>query len=269
MGAQARLKDKVVLVTGCALGIGRAVARRAAHEGASVCLNDLPQQSLASLSTDIRTAGARSLEVPADVTSRAEARRMVDAVVAEFGRLDVLINNAGGITHYPRRAAEGRIPGPPDSTESVSEEYWDYMFELNCKAAFLCSQAVIPVFKRQKSGSIVNIASQSARRTMLRPGIAYNCAKSAMLGLTRHLAVELAASGIRCNTAASGLTRTERVEKLHLSDVSIAGQLVSQIPMGRAATVEEQARAILFLASDDAAYITGTTLDIDGGFCVG
>jgi 3-oxoacyl-[acyl-carrier protein] reductase len=246
MAAKAqRLTGMVALVTGAGGGIGRATVARLAAEGAAVVAGDLKDYE--PVANAVREAGGRCLGVELDVTSAASARAAVEAAVAEFGGLHILVNNAG----IDQR---GRL-------EELSEADWDRLLAVNLKGSFLCTQAAVRHL--QVGGAIVNVASLAGRSSSPLQGCHYSASKAGLLGLTRHLARELGPRRVRVNAVCPGpiltdmLTRSTSTERI--------AELAAQVPIGRAGTPEDIAGVIAFLASDDAAYINGVSLDANGG----
>jgi len=239
-----RLDGKRALVTGGGSGIGRATCRRFAAEGATVVVADLVGERAEEVGAEIG-----GMAIQADVTVAADVARMVEAA----GRIDVLVNNAGG--------------GFADDLLEISEEEWDTDVEVNLKSAFLCSKAVLPGMIERKSGVIVNITSVN--------GIAffanepYSAAKAGLISLTRSMAVRYGKHGIRAVAIAPGTIRSplwqERVDK----EPAIFERLVRWYPLGRVGEPEDVANAAAFLASDDASWISGDVLRVDGGLLAG
>lgn len=244
------LEGRVVAVTGGAKGIGAAIVRAFAARGAAVTALDVDMPGLEKLAAELRSHGADVTAVRADVTAWEDVRAAFESVVAARGRIDVLVNNAGGFSEI--KPAEG-----------IPEDEWELVFRLNVKSAFLCSKAVLPVMKRQRSGRIVNLSSIAGRGGAVVVAAHYAAAKAAILGFTRHLAREVAADGITVNAVAPGTTATERFRALRTPEQTRA--LVATVPMGRVAEPAEIAECVLFLASDAASYMTGATLDVNGG----
>ena len=243
--ANGRLAGKVALITGGGGGIGRATAERLAAEGAAVVIGDL--RGYEPVAEAVRDAGGQAIGVDLDVTSAESARAAVRAAVERFGGLQVLVNNAG----IDQRGL----------LEELTEADWDRMLAVNLKGQFLCAQAAVRHL--EGGGAIVNVASLAGRSSSPIQGCHYSASKAGVLGLTRHLARELGPRGIRVNAICPGLIMTEMLTR-STSDERIR-ELAGGVPVGRAGTAEDIARAIAFLASDDAAYISGVSLDANGG----
>jgi NAD(P)-dependent dehydrogenase (short-subunit alcohol dehydrogenase family) len=245
-----KFDGRVVLVTGAARGIGLRVARAFGREGARVAALDIDTAGIDGLVRELAVEGREALALKSDVTAAAEVRRAVDTVVDRWGRVDVLVNNAGGFSVIRR-------------TEDIPDEEWEAIFRLNVTSAFLCAKAVLPHMRRQRSGAIVNLSSITGRASVVTVTSHYAAAKAALLGFTRHLAREVAGDGIRVNAVAPGTVATERFRALRTPEES--RRLAESVPLGRVAEPEEIADVILFLASDAAGYITGATVDVNGG----
>jgi 3-oxoacyl-[acyl-carrier protein] reductase len=245
------LKNQVALITGASSGIGRATAEALAREGARVGVNYLKNKSGAEQALEsIRKAGGEALAIRADVTSAAEVETMVAAVRKQWGRIDILINNAGDL--LARRSL-------PDMTE----EYWDQILALNLKSAFLCVKAVWEEMAARKSGCIVNVTSIAGRNGGGPGAAAYAAAKGGLLTYTKGLAKELAPQGVRVNAIAPGVIATPYHERY--SPPELFQKYILGIPMGRAGTSEEIADVIVFLASPASRYMTGETVEVNGG----
>ena len=241
---------KIVLVTGAQEGIGRAMAREFAASGADVAINWLNDGAAAERTAEtVRAGGRQALTVQADVGRVAEAQAMVATVERELGPVDVLVNNAGVFPRVPFL----------DMTESD----WDYVLDVNLKGTFFCAQTVASTMVSSgRAGSIINLTSGAAYRGSPR-GTHYCASKGGVLSLTRQMALELAPHRIRVNAIAPGLTDTAQPRYgMSEEELAAAGRT---IPLGRVAQPEEIARAAVFLASDDAGFITGHTLHVNGG----
>ena len=248
-----RLAGKSAVITGAAKGIGRATADVFAAEGARIVATDIDGDGLDRLRADLELRGAECATVVGDVSKPDDARRMIEAAVEHYGRLDVLVANAGII---PLRTI----------TEATPED-WDEVMSIDGRGMFLTCKYAIEQMLRNGGGSIVclssisGMAGQSSQST-------YGPAKFVASGLTKHLAVEWADRGIRVNAVAPGTIRTERVRQLpdEPGGAEYIEQIVRMHPMGRLGEPDEVARAIMFLASDEASFITGAILPVDGGY---
>ena len=244
-------KDQVALITGASSGIGRATAEAMGRQGARVGVNYCKNQVGAEQAAEtIRKAGSEALVLRANVTRNADVITMVEAVRKEWGRIDILVNNAGDLLARHTLA-------------NMTEEYWDLIMALNLKSAFLCVKAVWEEMVARKSGCIVNVSSIAGRNGG-GPGVAaYAAAKGGLLTYTKSLAKELAPHGVRVNGIAPGVIATPYHERY--SPAEVMQRLVALIPLGRAGTSEEIADVIVFLASPAARYITGETIEVNGG----
>ena len=248
-----RFDGKVAIVTGSSDGIGKAAALIFACEGGQVVLNARGQDCLEATRTALQAVGKPPLVVAGNVSQAAVVERLVGETLQLFGRIDILVNNAGGGTLLR-------------FLEEVTEEDWDLTVDSNLKSAFLCCKAVAPAMKRQQHGRIVNVSSVAGRNVSRLSGPQYSSAKAGMLGLTRHLAQDLGPFGITANAVAPGPTLVDRVaRKWALRSEEDRARILANIPLGRLAAPEEVATVIAFLASDDAAYVTGVTIDVNGG----
>jgi 3-oxoacyl-[acyl-carrier protein] reductase len=241
------LTGKVALVTGAARGIGRAIALRFAAEGADVAFTDLAvDENAAKTEKDIAAMGVRGKAYASNAASFDEAHAVVEAVVADFGRVDILVNNAG-ITK------DGLIM-------RMSEAQWDAVIAVNLKSAFNYIHAATPVMMRQKAGSIINMASVVG--VSGNAGQAnYSASKAGMIGLAKSAAKELGSRGIRANAIAPGFIITEMTDQL---PAEVKEEWAKQIPLRRGGTPEDVANAAVFLASDLASYVSGQTLHVCG-----
>ncbi len=253
-----RLAGKVALVTGAGSGIGASAASLFAAEGAKVCVSDIDLAAAESVAGQITDAGGEAVALGGDIAARAAAERTVAEVVATFGRLDILVNSAG-VT--PRNAAPGED----------WERIWDRVIEVNLKGTFLMSRFAADVMKGSGGGAIVNLSSiiglvGYSDRLGLSDGFsAYPHSKGGVVQLTRDMGVNLARFGIRTNCLCPGFVKTNLTKDL-TADPEALAKLESFHPMGRLGTADEIARAALFLASDDASFITGAILAVDGGY---
>ncbi|MBX3069262.1 MAG: SDR family oxidoreductase [Thermomicrobiales bacterium] len=241
---------KTALVTGSGQGMGRAIAVALAQRGASVVINDVNGEQAGATARDLAEVyGIETMAVAASVIDRAAVHEMVAAIVERFGGLHILVNNAGVLR--------------PTKAIDIPEEEWDWVVDVNLKGTFLVSQAVLPVMREQAWGRIVNISSSAGRSVSTVGGAHYTAAKAGVLGFSRHLAKEEAGHGITVNAICPGLFDTEMVR--HTIDDARTEAYAKSFPIQRLGLPEEVAELVAFLASDRAAYITGASLDINGG----
>ncbi|MBI4299574.1 MAG: SDR family oxidoreductase [Chloroflexi bacterium] len=260
------LEGKVAIVTGASQGIGKAVALEMARQGASVVLNARAVGPLEKVASEVASFGGSSLVAAADVTVKEQIDRMVEATIDRFGRIDVLVNNAGGGLRRPGGEGDPRRQLIP-KVDEVDEADWDATVALNLKAAFLCAKAVLPHMKRQGKGTIINISSKAGRAGGQVTAAPYASAKAGLGGLSRQIARDMGPLGITCNTVAPGIVMTERFAAgWALLPEARRQELMAEIPLRRGGTPEEIAAVICFLASDGAGYINGTTIDVNGGW---
>jgi 3-oxoacyl-[acyl-carrier protein] reductase len=244
-------EGQVALITGASSGIGRAAAEAMAREGARVGVNyHKNQQGAEECVAKIRKAGGDALAIRADVTSGTEVAALFDAVRKRWGRVDILVNNAGDLL---RRSMLG----------DMTEEYWDQIMALNLKSVFLCVKQVWEEMAARKSGCIINMSSIAGRNGGGPGAAAYAAAKGGLLTYTKSLAKELAPYNVRVNGIAPGVILTPYHERY--SPPEVLQKFVTAIPLGRAGTSEEIAEVVVFLASPAASYITGETVEVNGG----
>ena len=243
------LEGRVALITGAAQGMGRAVAERMAAGGARLVLNDRNPQTLRATATDLQGEAAEVQAVTGDVTSSGDVSRMVERALEIFGAIHVLVNNAGVLR--------------PTAVIDIEEEEWDRVVNVNLKGTYLCSRAVLPAMRREGWGRIVNFSSTAGKNVSTLGGAHYTAAKAGVLGFTRHLAKEEAPHGITVNAVCPGLIDTEMVR--NTIGAKRRRSYARSFPISRLGKPGEVAELVAFLASDRAAYITGASLDINGG----
>ena len=247
------LSNKVAIVTGSARGIGRAIALKLAEVGADIVVNDIAAaaEALESTANEIRALNRKALAVTADVSSSADVTRLVETAVSTMGSIDILVNNAG-VTR-------------DQLIMRMTDEDWDTVLNIDLKSAFLCTRAVLRYMMKQRWGRIVSIASVVG--IMGNAGQAnYASAKAGVIGLTKSVAKEVGSRGITANAIAPGFIETRMTEKL---DEKQRQALVQRIPLGSIGTPRDVAEAVAFLASEEAKYITGQVLGVDGGMALG
>ena len=252
------LAEKVALITGAGNGIGRATALHLAREGAQVVICDLDQEGLESVRQEVTDAGGQAIAVVGNVAVRADVQEIVDTTLKHFARLDILINNAG----ISRDGLTTRFKD--DGVKFMSDEKWEAVLDVNLKGTWLCSQIAAVTMIRQNSGRIVNTASVGALGNIGQAN--YSASKAGVIGLTKTLALEWARYGIAVNCIAPGGVKTRMTAAI---PEKIMGGLLQQIPYRRLAEPEEIAAVHAFLASDQASYITGQVIFVDGGMTVG
>jgi len=248
-----RFRGRVAIITGGGSGLGRLLAHRFAAEGAAVVVADVVEARANAVAEEIAEAGGKALPQTTDVTSAADVRTMVEAARKAFGPVCILVNNAAKATDT-------------DFLE-LSEEAWTEDVDIVLKGAFLCSQAVVPDMRKNGSGVILNISSVNAFAYY--GNEAYSAAKAGLLSLTRSLAVRYGPQGVRANAIAPGTLRTPAWEERAQKDPGVFERVAGWYPLGRIGEPEDVAGAALFLASDEAAWISGAVLPIDGGLSAG
>ncbi len=245
-----RLADRVAVITGAAHGIGEAIAARFAAEGARVVIGDLDEEGAKATAERIASVGGTVIGLGVDVSRSADVAGLVSGAVDTFGGVDILVNNAGDVTTQ-RHFLE------------TDEAWWDHFLDTNLKSQYLCCRAAAPVMVRSGRGCIINMSSGGATRSH-RGMVAYDASKGGVEAMTRALALELAPYGIRVNALVPGLIAT-RAEHLEPAARTLRDETV---PLGRGGAPQDLAGPAVFLASADAAYVTGTTLVVDGGVLV-
>ena len=247
-----RLQGKVALITGAGSGIGRESSLVWASEGASIVAVDIDQAAAQHTADAVQAAGGRAIPVQADVARAQDCERMIARAESEYGKLNILFNNAG-IMH-----------SQDDDAVSTDESVWDVTMNINAKGVFFGCKYGIPALRRAGGGAIVNTASFVAVLGAATPQVAYTASKGAVLALTRELAIVHARENIRINALCPGPLKTEMLMKFLDTDEKKQRRLV-HIPIGRFGEAKEIARAALFLVSDDASFVTGTEFLVDGG----
>jgi len=245
-----RFAGKVAIVTGAGRGMGKATALTLAREGAAVVVNDLRSEWAEAVAQEIGAGGGRAMAYAADVADEAQVQAMVGATVERFGTVDILVNNAGLL----------RATTP---LETIPLGEWELMMIVNVTGVFLCTRAVLPIMKAQRSGKIVNVSSSAGRTTSTFGGAHYTTSKAAVLGLSRHTAREVASYNINVNATAPGSMDTEMVRELTTPEHMT--QEGKNVPLGRLGTGQDEADLVAFLCSEESAYITGATIDLNGG----
>jgi len=239
-------RKRVVVITGAGQGIGAAIAQRFAALGASLALVDVNEEYLRQLAGSLESTGCEVLPISANVADKAQVQQLFARVVERFGAIDVLVNNAGIIRD--------------NLISNISEQDWDQVLDVNLKGAFLCCQAAFPTLKSQRSGKIVNIVSRAWLGSIGQAN--YTASKGGLVSLTRSLALEFARFQINVNAVAPGAIDSPMTQKL---PTEARERLIRMQPTGKMGKVEDIAAAVAFLASDDAEFITGQVLHVDGG----
>ena len=249
-----RFEGKVALVTGGAGGIGAEIVRALIGEGASVAIFDNNSKAISSLVDSLTSAGAQAVGEEVDVRSQSSVEQSVNKVISKFGGIDILIAAAGGSL------------GTPRDLDEISSDDLDLVIDVNIKGTFHCAKAVIPSMKSRGGGAIVAFSSIGGRSASPVTGVPYAAAKAGILGLTRRLAREVGADGIRVNAIAPGLFLTGRLQGMFdaMSEAE-RNEVLEAIPLKRMPKISECVEPVLFLASDASSYITGTVLDVNGG----
>ncbi|MCH8064026.1 MAG: glucose 1-dehydrogenase [Chloroflexi bacterium] len=246
-----RLEGKVAFISGGARGMGAAEARLFAAEGAKVAIGDILDDEGRKLEAQINETGGECLFLHLDVTSESEWRSVIRSVVARFGKLDIMVNNAGISAH-------GMI-------EDVTVEEWDRVMDVNAKGVFLGTKTAIPEMRKAGGGSIINISSQLGLVGTEMSSPQYQASKGAVRIFTKAAAVQYAGEGIRVNSIHPGPIETP-MTAASSADPEVKAKMISRIPMGRYGKAEEVAQAVLYLASDESSFVTGSEVVVDGGW---
>lgn len=247
-----KLKNKVAIVTGAARGMGLATARTLLSSGAKVAMLDINDELVAESAATLSSDDQDVLALQCDVSDRTSIDQAISAIVERFSKIDILANIAGAYV--------------PSTTQThlSSEQDWNLVVDSNLKGIFLMSNAVIPHMIEANAGRIINFSSNAGRTTSPVLGASYTAAKAGVLGLSRHFAKEYADRNILVNSIAPGPAKGERGKDLFSPEIEAS--LIADIPLGRLAEPQEVANVVLFLASDLATYVTGTTIDVNGGY---
>jgi NAD(P)-dependent dehydrogenase (short-subunit alcohol dehydrogenase family) len=252
-----RFADKVAVITACASGIGRATADIMAREGATIVAVDNNPERLGHTIDALRAASGKAQGALCNALDAAEVDPLVEGIVKEFGRIDILVNAVGGSTIVQR---------PGAAVDELSLDDWKKLIDFNLDGTFLFTHAVVPIMKRQRSGKIVNLASVAGRGRSAASSSAYAAAKGGIIAFTKKLCYELGPYGININAIAPSVTLTERIRP-HWERRSQEDQAreIDKTPLRRVAEAADQAKVICFLASSDADFVTGVTIDVTGG----
>jgi NAD(P)-dependent dehydrogenase (short-subunit alcohol dehydrogenase family) len=245
-----KFQDKVAIVTGAARGMGKAIASAFAREGALVVVVDTDVSATKQAAMEIEDSGGKALGLVCNVSIKSDVENTISKVIAEFGTIDILVNNAGVL----------RTTRP---LEEIPESDWDLIMDVNLKGVFLFSKNVLPILRAKKYGKVINMASSAGRSVSELGGAHYTASKAGVIGLTRHSASEYAQYGININSICPGLVETPMIREEASEDK--LNHWLSQIPLGRFSKPEEAADLVLFLASEESKYITGATIDFNGG----
>ncbi|MFC2017551.1 SDR family NAD(P)-dependent oxidoreductase [Chloroflexota bacterium] len=254
------LTDRIAIVTGASQGLGEAIALAMAEAGAHVVVASRNKENLQKVAKEIEKLGRKSLVVPTDVTVTSQVENMVSKTVDEFGRVDIMVNNAGGIAVSAHQLHDPSLMG---SVRLISEETWDKVFTVNLRATFVCSKTVAPLMLSQGKGNIINLSSMAG--LMPYPLWAnYGAAKAGVSNLTESLAAEFAPN-IRVNAIAPGVMATPTVSEAYRNNPELAEKRLKMILLMRLGLPEEIAYPVIFLASDASSFITGQTIRVSGG----
>ena len=243
------LKGKIAIVTGAGRGMGHAIAHEIARNGASVVLNDLNERAVEKAAESMSHFSGEAVSDVGDVSNHEYVDEMISRAIERFGTVDILVNNAGVLR--------------PTPFIDITEDEWDFVVTGNLKTTFLCSQSVIPIMQKKEWGRIINISSSAGKNISTMGGAHYTAAKAAVLGLTRHMAKEVAKFGITVNAICPGLIDTEMVKSTITPQQTL--KYTDSFPIQSLGRPEEVADLVNFISSEEAAYITGASIDINGG----
>ena len=238
--------DRVALVTGATRGMGRHIAAALVKEGAQVAINDLEEEKIRQAAEEI---GPSAIPFQVDVSNYGQVEKMVTEIEEKFHRIDILVNNAGVLR--------------PTEFDQIDEEEWDFVLDVNLKGVFIVSRLVVPIMKKRRYGKIVSTSSLAGKTVSDLGGAHYTASKAGVLGLTRHMAKELGPFGINVNAICPGMIDTEMARENSSQEQLEA--YAESYPIPRLGTPEDVARLVLFLVSDQSSYITGASVDINGG----
>ncbi|MFC0273292.1 SDR family NAD(P)-dependent oxidoreductase [Metabacillus herbersteinensis] len=253
-----RLDGKIACITGSARGLGYAMAVDMLKEGATVVINDIDEASVSGAVESLRSEGYSVYGYVANVINKKQVVGMMDYIMTTCGKIDILVNNAGGALRTPKKL------------EEITEDDWDLVLDVNLKGSFLCSQAAV-AYMKENGGSIINLSSIGGRTASIVTGVSYAAAKGGVVAFTRRLAKEVGPYHIRVNAIAPGLVISgERLQETwDTMDDTEQTSVLDDIPLRRLGTIEDQAKVVTFLASDDSKYMTGAVLDVNGGRFMG
>jgi NAD(P)-dependent dehydrogenase (short-subunit alcohol dehydrogenase family) len=254
-----KLLNRITVITGACGGLGLSFAKAILAEGAMVVLTDVAEEGFANTVGQLADGPGNYCFYPLDVTRRQQVEKVMTEVYGRYGRIDVLVNAAGGSLFTPKKL------------EEIGEEDWDKVVDVNLKGTFLCCQAAVKYMARNGYGRIVNVSSIGGRTASIVTGVPYAAAKGGVISLSRRLAAEVGPLGINVNVIAPGTVLSGRrmVDLWNELTEKQQREVLTAIPLGRLSSTEEQAKAVVFLASDDAAYLTGAVIDVNGGRFMG
>lgn len=248
------IKDKVAIITGSSNGIGKEIALEFARSGSKVIVNGRNKEAINKTVDEIKSFGGQAIGIEADLKKREEVEALINGALNEYGRVDIIVNNAGD-TSGSRNTLE------------INDEEWDRIIDGNLKSIFLTTQTILPFFQKQKYGKIINISSQAGRALSILAGPHYASAKAGVIAFTKHIAKEFAEDGIYANVIAPGIINSgERFDsKWREYPEEYTESVLSDIALKRLGKNSEISKVAVFLASDDSSYITGASIDVNGG----